>query len=605
MLKYGDKMLNSMDKGDLINKKMLLVCTALVFLILGATNVNAGTASFTEYVEYDTYVSRSAATTNYDSAATTRIYAWHVGNRIYLNVNLNSANFTSLSKVTSAILQLNRTYLRSGEDANFLVRSYWVNRTNLTSALTWNNQACGTTSDTYPSYCINKGDSNTAISNTLGLINFTITKIVNASFIQGDKNVTVMLVDSLEDGVYYHEARFDAWYYGDYHPRVYITGETPTYNTTISVTSPTNSTYITDAVYLNFTPTNAVLNSTPCFYYLDNVEYSLSNVTNNTVSSTYVSGLAGGSHNVYYKCQNSDLTYTQTAKVYFYIDEPPVVTISDLQTSYSLNNSIVEFQFYANDDVSTTLTCNYSVDSTGYPNFNVLENQTVVKTVGGVSDGSHTLTVTCWDSQGSIATDSYVFDIDRGTLRVCFYTYDDYRDWINNNSITVSNKPNALRDTVLFNDTLGKVWSVQYFTKLKPRYTCTTLINGCANLTVYSTGRYKVYLADNTDFTDDCKPLTYNARYNEFIGDFYFPLGADKYETRFIDFESNTATYDGTSIGALVLQVFTLVLYAMVIVFAISAAAFTGMPIIGLGVGLAGALLVNFIISPMLQGVFI
>jgi hypothetical protein len=302
--------------------KILIVLGVLALFV---TPAMAGTISFNETVGSDTFVNRLAPTTNYDSRAYINIYAWHNDSRIYMNFNLDSSNFDDLKVFKTANIVMNRTYLRSDEDNVFRVKTYWVNRTNLTSALTWNNQACGTSIDSYPSYCIDKADGYKDISNTLGLIYFNVTKLVNSSLSEGNSNVTIMLVDSYEDGLFYHSASFDSLESTGFEPILIVTGEGYDYNTSISVQSPSNATYFINDIWLNFTPVNQVWSSIPCEVYLNDVKVDGENATNNTVYGYLVEDLVDGQYGVVYSCQNTDLTYTNSTKVWFYVDVPVVV----------------------------------------------------------------------------------------------------------------------------------------------------------------------------------------------------------------------------------------------------------------------------------------
>jgi len=326
--------------------------------------------------------------------------------------------------------------------------------------------------------------------------------------------------------------------------RICFNASVDIYYTSINIDQPENTTYTNNnQVWLNFTPINNGLTTFPCYYYFNDVEYSLGNVTNNTLSSTTGFNLQPF-NNIYVKCMNSDSTYTQTEKIYFSLDVAPTAKIVNLQTDYTYNNSVIEFQIMANDTEDSSLTCYYQLDDASYPSFSTLNNTIQVKTIGGVTNGEHSLLLNCTDSFGSSGIDIYNFTIDSGNLRVCFYTYADYaKTYISNNSIFWEGRqltPDAMRDIVIFNDTLGKVWLVQTFTGLEDNYFCRNLVDGCVDFNLTSTSTYRMYIADNVDFKEDCYPLLSQPRYYEYAGEIYFSSGQNKTYNKFLDFEKDT-----------------------------------------------------------------
>jgi hypothetical protein len=114
--------------------------------------------------------------------------------------------------------------------------------------------------------------------------------------------------------------------------------------------------------------------------------------------------------------------------------------------------------------------------------------------------------------------------------------------------MTLGSKPDALRDIVIFNDTLGKIWAKQAFKVLSPNYIYSSLDDGCGVLTLSGEGNYQVYLSDNTNFINE-KPQISNPRYYEEVGLFRITSENNITENRFISFEDHvSSTVKGQSL---------------------------------------------------------
>jgi hypothetical protein len=322
--------------------------------------------------------------------------------------------------------------------------------------------------------------------------------------------------------------------------------------TSISKSSPVNQTYNVDYIWHNFTPVNSNLSTIPCYIEetkigSPEVETSVGSITNDTESATLKTGYTYGAYSQYIKCKNSDSSYSNSAVTNYTINAQPSITLIDIDTQAFNGTATVEISYIPTDaDSSGHLACIFTIDNVTYSTINAdngIENQDLF---GGIALGNHTLAVNCSDLLGGSGYLNQNFTVSIANFRVCFYTYDDYRDWISNSSVSVSNKPNAVRNTVKFEDVMGKVW-MKHNVGLQDYYYCAELDNGCADMNVSVSGVYDVYLADNTNFDANCHPLTINPRYAEYVGKFYLVTNANVFENRFISFEDSISETGGKS----------------------------------------------------------
>jgi hypothetical protein len=170
---------------------------------------------------------------------------------------------------------------------------------------------------------------------------------------------------------------------------------------TVTIYSPTNSTYNTNTVALNFTVTDDVAVDT-CWYNLD----GMGNVTLPVCQNTTLGPLADGPHNVTVYA-NDTAGNTGSDTEYFFTDAtPPVVTIySPMNMTY--NTSTVALNYTATDNIALD-SCWYSLD--GGANISLATCQNI--TLGPLSYGPHNVTVYANDTAGNVGSDTEYFTVD-------------------------------------------------------------------------------------------------------------------------------------------------------------------------------------------------
>lgn len=593
--KYGKFQVLSMRKLAILLAVLLLMPVIAVDTVVLINTTNG----FTD----DTFVDSANPTTNYGSNVNVRIQSQNTPSismmREYFKINISLIP-TSVA-INSAILYVR---MDSGIDG-FNVSAHHINNDSWAEAdLTWNNQICGSIAGNLSAVC-NSVPSGYAVVNG-GLIPYVMAfdvKSIIQSDISGNKLSSILLksVNSNLTASYAYGVSTEG---GTASQRPYlVVNYTTIHLTTINFTAPTNITLNRDYVWYNFTPTNNNLTSIPCYIEETKVgssetETSVGSVTNNTLSSTLKTSYAYGQYSSYIKCQNSDSSYSNSSVVWFKINSQPIVSIMDIQTIVMNTTGTIDVTYVPVDYDSTgKIACIFTIDNTSYPVINATLGVQNDDLFSGITLGNHNLTITCTDALGGVGSITQSFVVTTADFRVCFYTYDDYRDWISNSSVSISNKPNAVRKTVLFNDTMAKVWLV-HKVGISDYYHCTALRNGCAEFNVSVTATYDAYLADNTNFDNNCHPYTINPRYNEYVGKFYLATGDTVIENRFVSFE-DTATNSqaqSTSLLDTVRQQIFFLLFIVVIV----AGAYLGMMSGGSGlavltfVGLGIAMLMFF-----------
>ena len=566
-----------------MRKLAILLAVLLIMPVFAGSYVFNDTNGFVD----DTYVVYLHNTTNYGTYNVVDVYSDTVSSnymRTYLKINLSS--IPDSDTVTSALLYLRA--IQGQDNFNVTVNGMSYDNWNQTT-VTWTNQPCGTVLNNLSANCSNSFSDSKLYYNAQApyFMVWNVTGLVQSNLVDNLMSIIVKGNNETLSGYYsYFNSLETASSVNRPYLLVNTTNGTGVNYTSINFTNPQNITMNRNYVYYNFTPVNANKSSIPCYIEetkvgSSEVETSVGSVSNNTLSSTLKTGYTYGQYFAYIKCQNSDSSFINSSVVWFRVNSQPIVTINGIQTvisglaTVSVNYTPVDY------DSVGSIGCVLTVDNSSYPSVNATLGIDNVQTVSGIDLGIHNLTVTCTDGSGYSGLDSRSFIVSISDFKVCFYTYDDYRDWISNSSISISNKPNAVRKTVLFNDSLGKVW-LSHNVGLHDYYYCANLVNGCADFNISVTSVYDAYLADNTNFDNNCYPYTINPRYDEYVGRFYLVSNITTVENRFVSFEdsaTNSQAQDTSLLQTVRQQIFFLLFIVVVV-----AGAYLGMISGGSGV---------------------
>lgn len=528
-----------------MNKLPIVLAVLLLLPVLGVDTVVIinTTNGFTD----DVYVDSSNPNTNYGTSAflylNSQTYPSTIIERSYFKINTSILPSTYV--INSAVLYVRGT---AGTDS-YNVTLHKVLTSGLTEgSITWSNQPCGSTIGSVNSSCSSE------LSSTLfnaGAVPYFVAYDIAPALSAGETTLSLLLKSSNEALTLSYINAVSTEGVAAQRPYLRI-NYTDLFLTSISKSSPVNQIYNVDYVWHNFTPVNSNLSNIPCYIEetkigSPEVETSVGSITNDTESTTLKSGYTYGAYSQYIKCKNSDSSYSDSAVTNYTINAQPSITLIDIDTQAFNGSATVEISYIPTDaDSSGHLACIFTIDNVTYSTItadNGIENQDLF---GGIALGNHILVINCSDLLGGSGYLNHNFTVSIANFRVCFYTYDDYRDWISNSSVSVSNKPNAVRNTVKFEDVMGKVW-LKHNVGLQDYYYCAELDNGCADMNVSVSGVYDVYLADNTNFDANCHPLTINPRYAEYVGKFYLATSANVFENRFISFEDSASETGGKS----------------------------------------------------------
>lgn len=172
----------------------------------------------------------------------------------------------------------------------------------------------------------------------------------------------------------------------------------------VTILSPENITYSTSGMALNYTATDASLDS--CWYSLDDgLPVLLPGCANSELSS-----LSDGQHNITVYA-NDTSGNTGSATVYFTVGTaanlPPALAVQTPAENQSFNSSSVPINYTATD--SDLDSCWYSLDSGSI----VLLASCANATIPELSEGTHTITIYANDTNGSQsnATSSFTVDL--------------------------------------------------------------------------------------------------------------------------------------------------------------------------------------------------
>jgi hypothetical protein len=240
------------------------------------------------------------------AAGATRVYATY-----------NITNLTNLG-LTPSDIQFAYVYFRNKQNfSNGVVTAYHCYNTFNESDTSWNNQLGGTTDPLVDSAnCNGTSYSSTGSWDGAQDLQINLTNMLKVAMAQGRKNLTFVLTA---------DARIHTLWSKDPAPASLSPYMNITYSTAqnsapnVTIVSPTNSTYLSNYVLLNFTPVDAQNTSVNCWYKIDNAALvSLGTINNNTANVTNITNLYHGTHNATVICE--DLATTRlngTSTVWF------------------------------------------------------------------------------------------------------------------------------------------------------------------------------------------------------------------------------------------------------------------------------------------------
>jgi hypothetical protein len=283
----------------------------------------------------------------------------------------------------------------------------------------------------------------------------------------------------------------------------------------VTIQSPTNSTYNTSSVDLNYTATDPNLES--CWYVLDGgAATPLANCTN-----TSIGPMADGPHNVTVYA-NDSAGNSNSSTVFFTTDTtPPTVTIQS-PTNTTYNVSTIDLNYTALDNLAID-SCWYYLDGSGP----IALPGCLNSSLSGLANGPHNVTVFANDTAGNMNSSTEFFTV--------YVPPGDDDDDDEKKRMSVDYEFICPGDKVLFNatkaggDPLSGV-SIKVIYKEPPFFgtvgTVTTDATGTADITLTQNGTYKLkatrsgyHMVEKTfEFTtcpseyecivdEDCEPL--------------------------------------------------------------------------------------------------
>lgn len=244
--------------------------------------------------------------------------------RAYIMISLT--NLTSLGatsqNITSAYLRLTDRTNHSSLSNHSVYHVFLANWSDApTNNVGWNNQPCGTAYQAITDATRCNLTAEDTVYNYTGAqdIVFNVSKMVGVALDNGWKNVSIMITfkngtaSSVNEGNYFNSKDQGTQ---ALNPMLNITfGSPPVGNTApnITIVSPLNSSYLSNNVLLNFTPTDAQNTSMNCWYGLDNAALvNLGSIANNTANVTNLTNLYHGTHNVTVTCEDTAPTRLNT-----------------------------------------------------------------------------------------------------------------------------------------------------------------------------------------------------------------------------------------------------------------------------------------------------
>lgn len=159
-----------------------------------------------------------------------------------------------------------------------------------------------------------------------------------------------------------------------------------------------------------------VLGIANCTFIFDgeiNQTINGSNITNNANNNLTLNNIPGGLHNWTFNCTDTGGQTNQPSEYYVTVDTTNPITTAIYPDGDTLNSNDVLFNFSVTDDVSTSMTCNISVDDGSSKSLSATNNTNTSTTITGITEGFHYWNVTCLDEANNSHTSSNLnFTID-------------------------------------------------------------------------------------------------------------------------------------------------------------------------------------------------
>ncbi|GEM_PF-1867635 len=177
----------------------------------------------------------------------------------------------------------------------------------------------------------------------------------------------------------------------------------------LTIQSPTNTTFNASSVSLSFTASDPNLGS--CWRILDTANASLASCANTTLT-----GLSTGAHNVTVFANDTTGNTKEASAVYFTVDNsPPSLNLISLANVSVRVESSINFTFNVTDNSAVSLNCSIYIDgSSNQTNASTTNNTNTNFTVAGLAHGTHNWSMNCTDAAGNTNTSAAnVFTINR------------------------------------------------------------------------------------------------------------------------------------------------------------------------------------------------